>query len=59
MKPLTEWLDTLPEPETIREKAVCWWSDLVDEMLMLKAKIRVKSHNIFRIFAKKMQELGK
>jgi len=42
--PLQDYLDTLPEPTTIRERLLCWWSNLVDTALILAYKIRRKEH---------------
>ena len=30
MRSLQEYLDSLPEPTTIHEKLLCWWSNLID-----------------------------
>ena len=38
--PLHDYLDTLPEPVTFREKLLCWWSNLIDTALILAYKIR-------------------
>lgn len=43
--PLADWLDTLPEPETIEEIALCAYSDAIDEIAMALAEFRVK-HNM-------------
>lgn len=42
--PLQDYLDTLPEPATFREKLLCWWSNLVDTALILAHKIRRQDH---------------
>lgn len=39
-RPLQDYLDTLPEPATFREKLLYWWSDLIDTALILAHKIR-------------------
>lgn len=39
-RPLQDYIDTLPEPATFREKLSCWWSNLVDTALILAYKIR-------------------
>ena len=43
-RPLQDYIDTLPEPTTFREKLLCWWSNLVDAALILAYKIRRKKH---------------
>lgn len=40
--PLQDYLDTLPEPTTIRERLLCWWSNLLDTVLILAYKIKRK-----------------
>ena len=48
-RPLQDYLDTLPEPTTFREKLLCWWSNLMDVALILAYKaymIRRKGHAI-------------
>jgi len=40
--PLQEWLDTLPEPTIFREKLICWWSNLIDNISILKWKLKHK-----------------
>ena len=45
-RPLQDYLDTLPEPATFREKLLRWWSNLVDTALILAYKIRRKEHAI-------------
>lgn len=40
--PLQDYLDTLPEPATFREKLLCWWSNVIDMALILSHKIRRK-----------------
>ena len=42
--PLQDYIDTLPDPATFREKLLCWWSNLVDTVLILAYKIRRKEH---------------
>ena len=42
---LADWLDTLPEPETVEEIALCAYSDAIDEIAMALAEFRVK-HNM-------------
>ena len=42
--PLQDYLDTLPEPITVREKLLCWWSNLVDTAMILAYKIKRKEH---------------
>jgi hypothetical protein len=42
--PVQDYLDTLPEPATFREKLLCWWSNLVDTALILAYKIWRKEH---------------
>lgn len=39
-RPLQEYIDSLPKPVTIREKLICWWSNLIDDVAVLKWKIR-------------------
>lgn len=39
-KPLQDWLDTLPEPVTFHDKLLCWWSNIIDEILILKWKVK-------------------
>lgn len=39
-RPLQEYLDTLPEPKTFREKVVCWWSDFIDDVKIVRMRIR-------------------
>lgn len=41
-RPLQDYIDTLPDPTTIREKLLCWWSNVVDTALILAHKIRRK-----------------
>lgn len=38
-RPLQDYLDTLPDPATFREKLLCWWSNLMDTALILAYKI--------------------
>ena len=45
-RPLQDYLDTLPEPTTVRERLLCLWSNLVDTVLILAHKIRRKGHAI-------------
>jgi hypothetical protein len=40
--PLEDWLDTLPEPRTLEEKLVCWWSDFIDRCLIFKMMTRIR-----------------
>jgi len=40
--PLQEWLNTLPEPITFHEKLICWWSNLIDDISILKWKLKHK-----------------
>ena len=42
--PLTDWLDTITEPETIEEIALCAYSDAIDEIAMALAEYRVKNN---------------
>ena len=42
--PLQDYIDTLPDPSSFREKLLCWWSNLVDTALILAYKIRRKEH---------------
>ena len=39
-QPLQKYLETLPKPTTIREKLLCLWSDMMDTVLILAAKIK-------------------
>ena len=39
--PLADWLDTLPEPKTVEEIALCAYSDAIDEIAMALAKFRL------------------
>ena len=40
--PLQEWLDTLPEPATLYEKLLCWWSNVIDDISILKWKVKMR-----------------
>lgn len=42
--PLADWLDTIPEPETVEEIALCAYSDAIDEIAMALAEFRVKNN---------------
>ena len=39
--PLADWLDVLPEPETVEEIVLCAYSDAIDEIAMALAKFRL------------------
>ena len=39
--PLQDYLDSLPNPVTFRDRAVCWWSDFIDNFLVLKMKVQL------------------
>jgi len=41
IRPLQEYLDTLPEPKTFNDKVVYWWSNFIDDVAILKWKIQM------------------
>ena len=41
-KPLSEYLDSLPEPNTLYEKFLVWISDLIDDYTIWKMKRRTR-----------------
>ena len=41
-KPLSEWLDSLPEPKTPWDKFICWLSNLIDDITIRKSERRMK-----------------
>lgn len=43
--PLQEYLETLPEPKTFREKLLCWWSNLIDSVSVLIFKANRRRRN--------------
>lgn len=42
--PLQDYIVTLPEPATFREKLLCLWSNVMDTALILAYKIRRMKH---------------
>ena len=42
-RPLQEYMGTLPEPKTLHEKIVCWWSNLVDDASIILMRIKRKN----------------
>lgn len=39
--PLADWLDVLPEPETVEEIVLCAYSDAIDEIAMALTEFRL------------------
>lgn len=38
VRDLQGYIDTLPEPKTLREKLLCWWSNALDYFAIRKAE---------------------